>query len=269
MTKPTSETPAAYDKLGTGYNTTRRADLRIVDRIIELLDIPLGSRILDVGAGTGSYSHALAERGYEMTALEPSAVMREQGRQEKSISWVAGSAESLPFADGSFDGAILILCIHHFSDLTSAFSEIRRVVATGSIVIFTYDPAEVYSPWLFEYFPVFREQIQKSFPSIDRIREGLHREGSFSEESFPLPHDLVDGFAGAAWRFPERYLDQAFRDGTSAFRQLDASLCEAGLSALANDLKSGSWDETHGDIRSLEQYDHGYKFIVAKGKPEA
>lgn len=269
MIKSTSKTPAAYDKIGTGYNTTRRADHRIVDRIIELLDLPSGSRVLDIGAGTGSYSHALAERGYEMTALEPSAVMREQANQEKSISWVAGSAESLPFCDASFDGAILILCIHHFSDLAKAFSEIRRVVATGPIVIFTYDPAEVESPWLFDYFPVFREQIQKSFPSVDRIRESLHREGSFCEKPFPLPHDLADGFAGAAWRFPERYLDQAFRDGTSAFRQLDASLCEAGLSALKNDLESGLWDETYGEIRSLEEYDHGYKFIIAKGKPEA
>ena len=155
---------AIYNKIGTGYNTTRRADSRIVDRIVELLDLPSGSRILDVGAGTGSYSRALADRGYEMTALEPSSVMREQADESLSISWVEGSAESLSFADDSFDGAILILCIHHFTDLTIAFSEIRRVVPFGPIVIFTYDPVAIDDPWLFDYFPAFKEQIRNSFP---------------------------------------------------------------------------------------------------------
>ena len=247
---------------------TRRADSRIVDRIVELIDLPTGSRILDVGAGTGSYSRALADRGYEMTALEPSSVMREQADESLPISWVEGSAESLPFADGSFDGAILILCIHHFTDLAVAFSEIRRVIPSGPIVIFTYDPAAIDTPWLFDYFPVFREQIRSSFPSVGRIRDRFDIDESFRVDSFPLPHDLADGFAGAAWRYPERYLDQEFRDGTSAFRQLDTSLCEKGLSALADDLRNGSWDSRYGDIRSRNEYDHGYTFLTIKSEQD-
>ena len=258
--------PAIYNKIGTGYNTTRGADFRIVDRIVELVDLPLGSRILDIGAGTGSYSRALGDRGYEMTALEPSSVMRDQADESLPISWVEGSAESLPFANDSFDGAILILCIHHFTDLTIAFTEIRRVVASGPVVIFTYDPAAIEDPWLFDYFPIFREQIKNSFPSVERIRDSFDICGSFHVDSFPLPHDLADGFAGAAWRYPERYLNREFRDGTSAFRQLDALLCKKGLSALADDLQTGCWDSRYGDIRSRNEYDHGYTFLTSKSE---
>ena len=254
--------PAKYDNIGTTYNATRRADPRIVDRIVALLDLPRLSRILDVGAGTGSYTRALADRGYLMSALEPSSVMRAQVNADFPCEWVEGVAESLPFNDGAFDGAILILCIHHFTDMAAAFSELRRVVPNGPIVIFSYNPDEVEKPWLFEYFPAFREQIRQSFPSVKAISECLLIGDSIKITPFPLPHDLADGFAGAAWRFPERYLDKDFRDGTSAFRQLDDALCQKGLAALHDDLESGVWDARFGAIRSLLEYDHGYTFTT-------
>ncbi len=253
---------ARYDSIGTTYNATRRADPRIVDRIDALLGLPQGSRILDVGAGTGSYARELAERGYKMTALEPSSVMRAQVNTDFPCEWVEGVAESLPFSDGAFEGAILILCIHHFTDMAAAFSEIRRVVPSGAIVIFTYDPDAVEKPWLFGYFPAFREQIRQSFPLVQAIADCLQSGDSISASPYPLPHDLADGFAGAAWRYPERYLDKGFRDGTSAFRQLDDALCQQGLAALQADLESGAWDARFGAIRSFQEYDHGYIFIT-------
>lgn len=256
--------PAKYDQIGNGYNATRRADPRIVDRIVELLALPPGSRILDIGAGTGSYSAALAERGYTMTALEPSSVMRDQAPVCNGVEWREGVAESLPFPDDSFDGAIMILCIHHFTNLGAALSEARRVVRNGPFMLLSYDPDAVKTPWLFEYFPIFREQIRASFPAVDVIR--THMGDNTMIKPFLLPHDLADGFAGAAWRCPERYLDAEFRNGTSAFRQLDAAACEKGLRRLKQDLDSGKWDTRFGAIRSLEQYDHGYVFVTARTK---
>ena len=263
--------PAIYDKIGTSYNATRCADSRIVDRIVALLDLPQGSRIIDIGAGTGSYSQALAERGYNMTALEPSSIMRDQATTDAPITWVAGGAESLPLDDCSFNGAILILCIHHFSDIAAAASEIRRVVSSGPIVIFSYDPNAIELPWLFDYFPSFRDQIRLSFPSLSNICSHFNISGrdSFIAMPFPLPHDLADGFAGAAWRYPERYLDREFRDNTSAFRQLDPLLCRKGLDALSRDLESGAWEARYGEIRKLQEYYHGYTFITIKGEQAA
>ena len=53
----------AYDTIGKDYNQNRRADGRLVDRIAGLLDLPAGAVIADIGAGTGNYAAALADRG--------------------------------------------------------------------------------------------------------------------------------------------------------------------------------------------------------------
>jgi precorrin-6B methylase 2 len=56
-----------YNSIGKQYNFTRKADPRIVDQIINLLNLPPKSLIADVGAGTGNYSNALAGKGSNET----------------------------------------------------------------------------------------------------------------------------------------------------------------------------------------------------------
>lgn len=260
-----SKMPAIYDTIGDNYSKTRQADPRIVDRIVQLLDLSSGARILDIGAGTGNYALALADRGFTVTALEPSTVMSNQAPVHPRVTWATGSAEDLLFDASSFDAAMLILCIHHFSDVGRALQEAQRVTQDGPVLIFTYDPSAVEAPWLFDYFPIFRTQIQGSFPTIDRIAAGFGSDYSVEQYPFPLPHDLKDSFAGVAWRYPERYLDQDFRNGTSAFRQLDPETTESGLKRLQDDLESGAWDRHYGDVRSLTEYDHGYTFVLGRG----
>ena len=258
--------PVIYDTIGDTYSHTRRPDERIANRIVQLLALPHGARVLDIGAGTGSYSLGLADRGFDVTAVEPSTLMSAQASPHSRVSWVTASAESLPFDSSSFDAAIMVLAIHHFADRKQAFSEARRVVNHGPILIFTYDPSAIDGPWLFEYFPEFRAQIETVFPSTDHIISSLSSRGEVSSHPFPLPHDLKDAFAGAAWRDPERYLDKSFRDGTSAFRILDPEIIKVRLERLRSDLGSGEWDKRYSYVRSLNEYDHGYTFIVANGE---
>ena len=53
-----------YDTIGKNYIINRKADTRITTSIIELLDLPVGSLVADIGAGTGNYSNSLADKGY-------------------------------------------------------------------------------------------------------------------------------------------------------------------------------------------------------------
>jgi protein-L-isoaspartate O-methyltransferase len=78
-----------YDFIGHDYAQTRQPDLRILGRLMELLRLPPGARIADVGAGTGNYSNALADCGYIIKAIEPSQSMRRQAASRPGVCWIA------------------------------------------------------------------------------------------------------------------------------------------------------------------------------------
>jgi len=82
--------PPTYESIGEGYSRHRPADSRIVRELARLLELPKGSEIVDVGAGTVNYAFALARLGYRVVAVEPSATMR---RQAQEILGLLGSRD--------------------------------------------------------------------------------------------------------------------------------------------------------------------------------
>ena len=117
-----------YESIGKTYAQTRKSDSRIGRKLLQLLESTHASKIVDIGAGTGSYAFFLAEYGYEVLAVEPSATMRNQAISHPAIEWIDGYAENLPLPDRSAEAAIIILALHHFQDYRQALREIHRVV---------------------------------------------------------------------------------------------------------------------------------------------
>jgi len=143
---------AFYDSIGKSYAQTRKADLRISKKIQELLALPEGSSIADIGAGTGNYSLELAKKGYHLMAIEPSVQMRLQAMPHKNVTWIDGSAEKIPLKDDVVDGAVIVLAFHHFLDQKESIQEICRLVGSGPIVIFSWDVEKLSHFWLSDYF---------------------------------------------------------------------------------------------------------------------
>ena len=75
----------------------------------------------------------------EVTAVEPSAVMRAQ-RPAGAARCVAASAESLPFEDQSFDAAMAFATVHHWQDPIAGLREMQRVARR--VVVFTCDTTD-------------------------------------------------------------------------------------------------------------------------------
>ncbi|MCJ8279483.1 MAG: class I SAM-dependent methyltransferase [Rivularia sp. ALOHA_DT_140] len=254
---------ALYDKIGKNYDRTRKSDPRIAAKLLELLEISQVSKIVDIGAGAGSYAFVLAEHGYEVIAVEPSEVMRNQAISHPGISWVEGYAENLPLENQSAEAAVIMLAFHHFQDYQKALREINRVVGEGQIILFTYDPEMISSFWLTEYFPSFIEDVESSFISISKLVEeiSLIRGGEINIIPFRLPHNLSDSFAAVGWARPELYLDENIRNGISSFMKIGVDEVEEGVLRLREDLKTGRWDEKYGSFRKQKKYDFGYRFI--------
>ncbi len=254
---------ALYDKIGKSYGKTRKSDPRITKKILELLESSQASKIVDIGAGTGSYAFMLAEHGYEVLAVEPSATMRNQAISHPTIEWIDGYAENLPLPNQAAEAAIIILAFHHFQDYRQALREIRRVVGNGQIIMLTYDPAMISSFWLTNYFPALIQDVESTFISIPDLTAEIHSITGNSVKVIPfrLPHNLSDSFAAVGWARPELYLDSSIRNSISSFAKIASNEVEQGLLRLQKDLETGRWNQEYGYLRQQKKYDIGYRFI--------
>jgi ubiquinone/menaquinone biosynthesis C-methylase UbiE len=252
-----------YDAIGENYAQTRRSDSRIAQKLLEILASSQASTIVDIGAGTGSYSLVLAENGYRVFAIEPSATMRRQAIAHPAIEWFDGYADNLPLPNQSVDAAIIMLAFHHFQDYRQALFEIHRVVGNGQIVLFTYDPAMICSFWLTQYFPSFIKDVESTFLPILQLMDEIKTILGYEVNVIPfsLPYDLSDSFAAVGWARPELYLDNKIRNGISSFAKIDADELDNGLSQLREDLENGAWDQDYGHLRQQKQFDAGYRFV--------
>lgn len=237
-----------YDIIGENYAELRKPDPRIA-RIIESALGPAQS-VLNVGAGTGSYEPA----GRSVIAVEPSREMIRK-RGSTATEAIQASAEHLPFDAESFDASMAILTIHHWHDKEAGLREMRRVTR-GAIVLLTFDPSQ--RPWLTDYLP---QQIALDDEQMPRMSDYERWLGSVKIMPVPVPHDCSDGFLHAYWRRPAAYLDPYIRSGSSSFSAIGGA--ETGLQNLKRDLETGEWERRYGELLALDEYDAGYRLVVA------
>lgn len=132
-----AETTRILDTAYEGADVTRRrrASFDAVD--------PLpGERILDIGSGNGLLTSELAKAvgpSGKVIGIDPSADMRASAETRCSdmaqVELREGSAETLPFADASFDKAVSVQVFEYLTDLDTACAEAMRVLKPGGRLV--------------------------------------------------------------------------------------------------------------------------------------
>jgi SAM-dependent methyltransferase len=237
-----------YERAGRGYAERRRPDPRIEAALVAALGDAMS--VVNVGAGAGSYE----PRDRPVVAVEPSQVMLAQRMSD--APQVRAMTEALPFRDGSFDAALAVLTVHHWSDWRLGVSELRRVARRA--VVLTFDTEFKPPFWLFEYFPQILERDRMRMPLLGEFCALLNA----SATPLPIPYDCTDGFLGAYWRTPSMYLDQQVRSAISGFAMLSDEELARGLQRLEADLKSRAWAARYEWLLGLDSADLGYRVVV-------
>jgi SAM-dependent methyltransferase len=177
------------------------------EALIEASAIHPGSRVLDVGCGSGEFLRALAERGAVVAGIDPAPGMVALARTVAPGADVRlGEAEDLPWPDGSFDVVTAVNALQFAVATVGALAEFARVLAPGGYV--------AVANW-----------AEGALNDLDVIESAVARaDGDLPDDDDDLPDDgdLTDG-------------DLRRAGG------LEAVLDEAGLEVVAAGLVAVPW----------------------------
>ncbi|MEN1786142.1 MAG: class I SAM-dependent methyltransferase [Bacteroidota bacterium] len=257
---------AKYDHIGKNYDATRRADPYITKQLIKHLHPTATGIYLDIGCGTGNYTHELQTRGFSCIGIDPSIKMLEKAKQRnKHVTWQKGTAAQMSLTNSTVDGIMACLTIHHWEDIKQSFQELYRVAKSPSrLVIFTATPKQMQGYWLNYYFPKMLADASKQMPGLKTIYQVI-RESGFTvvaTEKYNVQPNLKDWFLCCGKQHPERYLKEHIRNGISSFAALaNQEEVTHGLAQLRKDIALGKIEKL---TKSYENDMGDYLFIVCE-----
>jgi len=255
-----------YDKIGTDYNLTRKADKFLTSRLLKHLNPNKNGIYLDIGCGTGNYTNALQRKGHQFIGIDPSTQMLQKAKlKNNEIDWRIGFAEKTGLPQNFVDGIIASLTIHHWINLESGFTELSKVLKpNGRIVIFTSTPEQMRGYWLNHYFPKMLSDSIIQMPILENVKRAIKNTGInlIATEKYFVKPDLQDQFLYCGKHNPELYFDSQIRQGISSFSSLaNKAEVEQGLNKLRRDIDSGKITDI---IKSYTNDLGDYLFIVGK-----
>lgn len=204
----------AFDRAAGEYDAAAVLQREVADRTLERLAIMrvTPATILDVGAGTGYCSRALAERypKSRVMLLDVAPGMLRQARTASGLwnrlrqrfVYVAGDAEALPLADASVDFIFSNLTLQWCVDLDRTFAEFRRVLAPGGLLMFT------------TFGPDTLKELRECWAQVD---------GFTHTNAFIDMHDVGDALVRAQFADPVmdmEHLSVTYTDALSLMRDL-------------------------------------------------
>lgn len=224
------------DDVAEDYDTKRFSrggrliDQREKQAVFNALSPVEGRRILEIACGTGRFTSMLAKRGADVTGIDISAAMLQQGREKAQkngvpdhIEFIRGDAARLPFPDDYFD-SVFAMRFFHLADTPASFlSEMSRV--SREQVFFDtfnrYSTRTVYN-WL---LPMGSRLYSEN--EVNRLLSGASL--TLVDES----HDFI---------LPYGFYRQIPDEIASTFREADTTV---GSTTIGDRLASVSYWNTH------------------------
>ncbi|MFE1664386.1 class I SAM-dependent methyltransferase [Microbacterium sp. P02] len=178
-----------FDEVAAGYDRTNAVLSLGNDRLWRVATTRAvaprpGQRILDLAAGTGASSVALARSGADVVAADFSPGMIAEGRRRHhdiaNLSFTEADATALPFEDGEFDTVTMSFGLRNVNDPRKALRELRRVTRPGGRIVvceFSHPPSPVFEG-LYRFYndrilPVVAKAVSSNADAYDYLNESI------------------------------------------------------------------------------------------------
>ena len=159
-----------------------------------------GERILDLAAGTGVSSAALAKGGAEVVACDLSEGMIEVGRERHpDIEFVRGNAMSLDFEEASFDAVTISWGLRNIPDPGLALREMMRVVRPrGRLVVleFSTPTSRVFRG----LYGAYQSTVMPALARVASTNDGAYDYLVESIRQWPSQEEVARMIAANGWR---------------------------------------------------------------------
>jgi demethylmenaquinone methyltransferase/2-methoxy-6-polyprenyl-1,4-benzoquinol methylase len=210
LAKRRSDVAAMFDGVAARYDLANDVLSLGADRawrqlVVEAVDPQPGQTILDLAAGTGTSSEPFAAAGAAVFPTDLSLGMLTVGKRRRpELSFVAGDALQLPYADDSFDAVTISFGLRNVENTLAALEEMRRVTKPGgSLVVCEFSTPRwrpfraVYANYLVAAIPKLARLVSSNPAAYEYLAESI--------QAWPDQERLAEtieqaGWTGVEWR---------------------------------------------------------------------
>jgi ubiquinone/menaquinone biosynthesis C-methylase UbiE len=220
-----------YDKLAADYAIHRIVHPGVLEGLTSGHEIGAGSRVLEVGCGTGNYIVAVHDvTGASCYGNDPSGEMLKKAAERSDrVRFQQGGAEKLEFDTDFFDLVFSVDVIHHLESPLDYFVQAFRILKKGGGICTVTD-----SEWIIKnrliskYWPETVDYELRRYPGVARMRLQMKAAGfiNTTEKTVETPFEVTD---------TSPYRDKAF----SVLRIIPSHVFKKGLKRMEADLKQG------------------------------
>jgi demethylmenaquinone methyltransferase/2-methoxy-6-polyprenyl-1,4-benzoquinol methylase len=205
LEKNPAEVAAMFDEVAPRYDLTNAVLSVGLDRtwrtaVRDALDLRPRQRVLDVAAGTGTSTAALARSGADLVGCDFSLGMLRVGARaaHPGVALVAGDALRLPFADASYDAVTVSFGLRNTADVDQTLRELLRVTKPGGRLVVcefshpTWAPMRTaYMEYLMRLLPAVARRVSSDPDAYVYLAESIR--------AWPTQVELATRISGAGW----------------------------------------------------------------------
>ena len=209
LDKKPQDVAAMFDGIAENYDLVNDVISLGQDRlwrkaVVHAVDAHSGELVLDLAAGTGTSSESFVHKGARVIACDFSlgmlrtGVERRGGASKGGVSFVAGDALRLPFADRTFEAVTISFGLRNVVDVDLALRELYRVTKPGGRMViceFSHIPVgfvdKLYGTYLMGALPKIAGAVSGRPESYDYLSESIM--------DWPEQAELARRLQGAGW----------------------------------------------------------------------